>query len=125
MLKRTRHIRLGMLFLASLLGTSLSLKAQDQTTATTPADQNTIQCVQTADIEGYEVISDELVRFIMNGPADIQMRFKRHCPQLYFHKYVSYTPVNGKLCARFDNITTRSGTPCRIASFSEIGKKPE
>lgn len=125
MLKRTRHIRLGMLFLASLLGSSLSLKAQDQTTATTPADQNTIQCVQTVDIEGYEVISDELVRFIMNGPADIQMRFKRHCPQLYFHKYVSYTPVNGKLCARFDNITTRSGTPCRIASFSEIGKKPE
>ncbi|NVJ99539.1 MAG: hypothetical protein HWE25_15410 [Alphaproteobacteria bacterium] len=86
------------------------------------ADEDTkpkpMACIDAQNIAEYKVVSDELIRLIMDKGPDVFMRLKRHCPQLHFHKYVSYTPVNGRLCARFDDIFTRSGTPCRIESFS-------
>lgn len=96
-------------------GVAQAQSQQDEVDDATPMD-----CIDADSITGYQVISDELVRLDMAGSAGILMRLKRHCPQLHFHKYVAYTPVNGRLCARFDDITTRSGTPCRIESFSPV-----
>jgi len=77
------------------------------------------RCVPTGDIVDYRVESDELVRLKMRDANDILMRLRRHCPQLYFHKYISYTPVNGQLCEGLDDVVSRSGMPCRIASFTD------
>ncbi len=83
------------------------------------AEAEQTRCIPTSDITGYKVESDSLVRLKMRGASDVIMRLKRHCPQLHFHKYISYTPVNGKLCEGLDDVVSRSGMPCRIASFSD------
>ncbi len=80
-------------------------------------------CLETDNITQYKVESDQLIRFVMRSDFDILMRVKRHCSQLYFHKYISYTPVNGLLCEGVDEIKTRSGLPCRIESLEKIEKK--
>lgn len=80
-------------------------------------------CLNTDNVNRYKVESDHLIRFMMNDDFDILMRVKRHCAQLYFHKYISYTPVNGLLCEGVDEIKTRSGLPCRIESLEKIEKK--
>lgn len=105
----------GLVGMLALVG-STPLSAQDQITDDTapPAPA----CIITENISHYRVISDELVKLEMADASSILMRLKRHCPQLHFHKYMAFTPVNGRLCARFDDIVTRSGTPCRIQSFT-------
>ncbi|MFC4346614.1 DUF6491 family protein [Kordiimonas lipolytica] len=100
---------------------SFTVAQAQETTDAKPIDDK--QCINADKISGYRVVSDELVRLEMQGQKDILLRLKRHCPQLYYHKYMSFTPVNGKLCARFDDIITRSGTPCRIESFSDVSKE--
>ncbi len=82
------------------------------------------KCIDADKVSGYRIVSDELIRLEMQGQKDVLLRLKRHCPQLHYHKYMSFTPVNGQLCARFDDIITRSGTPCRIESFSDIPDDP-
>jgi len=82
------------------------------------------KCIDADKVSGYRIVSDELIRLEMQGQKDVLLRLKRHCPQLHYHKYMSFTPVNGQLCARFDDIITRSGTPCRIESFSEVSDEP-
>lgn len=103
-----------------LAGGALAVSAQSRDDSSEPADKP--ECLQADRIQNYKVESDELVRFEMDGKTDILMRLKRHCPQLHFHKYMSYTPVNGQLCAKFDDIITRAGTPCRIDSLEEVPK---
>ncbi len=78
------------------------------------------KCIDADKVSGYRIVSDELIRLEMRGQKDVLLRLKRHCPQLHYHKYMSFTPVNGQICARFDDIITRSGTPCRIESFSDV-----
>jgi hypothetical protein len=70
------------------------------------------------------VESDERVRLNMREGPDILMRLRRHCPQLYFHRYISYTPVNGQLCEGLDDVVSRSGMPCRIGSFTDAAPPP-
>ncbi len=77
------------------------------------------RCIPTSEISSYKVESDLLVRLKMRNADDIIMRLRRHCPQLHFHDYISYTPVNGQLCEGIDDVVSRSGMPCRIASFTE------
>lgn len=77
------------------------------------------RCIPTSDIASYKVESDLLVRLKMRNASDVIMRLRRHCPQLHFHDYISYTPVNGQLCEGVDDVVSRSGMPCRIASFTE------
>ncbi|SDD31655.1 DUF6491 family protein [Kordiimonas lacus] len=100
--------------LASLLclAPTTALKAQETAEAK--------KCIDAGKISGYRIVTDEVIRLEMQGQKDVLLRLKRHCPQLHYHKYMSFTPVNGQLCARFDDIITRSGTPCRIESISEV-----
>lgn len=78
------------------------------------------QCVETDQITAYKVESDEIVRLFLQDSSQVLLRLKRHCPQLYFHRYISYTPVNGRICAGSDEIKTRAGLPCRIGSIEAI-----
>ncbi|MFC3053706.1 DUF6491 family protein [Kordiimonas pumila] len=84
------------------------------------------QCLETDTIISYMVESDEAVRFTLADNKNVIMSLKPHCPQLRFHGYVSFTPVNGKLCAGVDEIKTRAGLPCRISglSYAQEGSDP-
>ncbi|WP_417456311.1 DUF6491 family protein [Kordiimonas sp.] len=112
-----KHLIIG----SALLGSSISAAAQDaETEERTEAAKEDMRCISTRNIQSYEVQSDEVVRFKMQGTDDILVRLKRSCPQLHYHGYISYQPVNGQLCARIDDLVSRAGTPCRIDSFSKI-----
>jgi len=94
---------------------AFALAVQDSTR------QNTSnQCVETEKILSYKVESDELIRLFLKNKTQKILRLKNHCPQLYFHRYISYTPVNGKLCAGSDQIKTRAGLACRIGSIKSV-----
>ena len=79
---------------------------------------NISQCVETDQIDRYTVEDDQTVRlFLKTGDQQI-MLLARHCPQLQFHGYFSYTPVDGKLCASTGKIKTRAGLLCQIKRFT-------
>ncbi len=88
------------------------LAAQNTSTPTPEA-----QCLETDHIESYKIETDDLIRFTMTNGDKMIMRLKSYCPQLRFHGYFSYTPMNGRLCAGADEIKTRSGLPCIIGSL--------
>lgn len=96
---------------------SHSATAQEQREETEDASR---RCVETDNIEGYKVESDERVRLIMKDGSHFLLLMKRHCPQLHFHRYITYTPVNGRICASADEIRTRAGLSCRIGSIEPI-----
>lgn len=75
------------------------------------------QCLETDHIKSYKIETDDLIRFTMTNGDNMIMRLKSYCPQLRFHGYFSYTPMNGRLCAGADEIKTRSGLPCIIGSL--------
>lgn len=77
------------------------------------------RCIPAENITGYRTMSDELIRFEMTD-HDVVARLRKTCPQLHYHGYVSYQPVNGMLCAKFDDVVSRSGMPCRIESFTKV-----
>jgi len=77
------------------------------------------QCLSTDAIVSYNIVSDDAIRFTLKEGKEIIMWLKPHCPQLHFHGYVSYTPVNGRLCAGVDEVKTRSGLPCRISHLTK------
>ncbi|WP_308910986.1 hypothetical protein [Pseudokordiimonas caeni] len=74
-------------------------------------------CVVAERISDYKIESDTRVRLSISEGDDIYMMLKDACPQLKFHGYMSYTPLNGRLCAGRDDIMSRAGVTCRIASF--------
>lgn len=80
-------------------------------------------CIKVDDIVSYHTVSDELIRFELTS-HDVMARLRKNCPQLHFHGYISYQPVNGMLCAKFDDVVSRSGMPCRIDSFTVVAHKP-
>jgi len=80
-------------------------------------------CVVADRIGGYTIESDTRVRLSITEGDDIFMLLKDACPQLKFHGYMSYTPLNGRLCAGRDDITSRAGVSCRITAFKV--KAPE
>lgn len=90
-----------------------SLAAQEA-----PPSNGEAQCLETDNIQSYKIETDDLIRFTMKDGGKIIMRLKSYCPQLRFHGYLSYTPMNGRLCAGADEIKTRSGLPCLIGSLS-------
>ncbi len=96
--------------------------SQENTGRTINVEKNPHEnmCIETDDIKKYKVESDHSIRFEMTNGFEYLMIVKRKCPQLYFHKYISYSPVNGRLCAGVDEIKTRSGLPCRIISFKKM-----
>lgn len=83
-----------------------------------------IRCVETEAIASYKVENDELVKIILTDRRQLLMRLKNRCPQLYFHKYISYTPTDGRICAGVDEIRNRAGLSCRIGSFETISQSP-
>ena len=93
--------------------------AESQDAAATAAPESGSSCISADQINGYKVESDELVRFTMHDGSTVLARLHRTCPQLHFHGYISYTPVNGQLCAKVDDIKTRSGMPCKIETFTK------
>ena len=103
--------------LAAFAGASAATAQEASGTAvTTEADKT--RCLSTDQISDYNTESDKLVRFFMKNGEEMLLRLKHQCPQLHFHRYVSYTPVDGKLCAGNDKIKTRAGVDCRIFSIS-------
>ncbi|WP_417449075.1 DUF6491 family protein [Kordiimonas sp.] len=77
------------------------------------------QCIDTDKIVSYQTVSDELIRFELTD-HHVMARLRKNCPQMHYHGYISYQPVNGQLCARFDDVVSRSGMPCRIESLTEL-----
>lgn len=102
----------------SIAALSMSAVSQDnqQAVGTEP------QCLETDNIQSYKIETDDLIRFTMKDGETVIMRLKSYCPQLRFHGYFSYTPMNGKLCAGADEIKTRSGLPCLIGSLTANSK---
>ena len=92
-------------------------------TATAEVDEP-VRCVETDSILSYKVENDELVKIILTDRRQLLMRLKNRCPQLYFHKYISYTPTDGRICAGVDEIRNRAGLSCRIGSFETISQSP-
>ena len=84
----------------------------------TPAADAEAQCLETDNIKSYKIETDDLILFTMKDGGKVSMRLKSYCPRLRFHGYLSYTPMNGRLCAGADEIKTRSGLPCLIGSLS-------
>jgi len=79
---------------------------------------NETRCIETNQIARYKTENDELVRLFMKNGSQMLLRLKRQCPQLHFHHYISYTPVDGKICAGSNQIKTRAGLACRIGSIA-------
>ncbi|MEX0298073.1 MAG: hypothetical protein AB3N28_03315 [Kordiimonas sp.] len=100
--------------LSSALVTALTYSVAAQNT---PSPSPEAQCLETDNIESYKIETDDLIRFTMTNGDKMIMRLKSYCPQLRFHGYFSYTPMNGRLCAGADEIKTRSGLPCIIGSL--------
>lgn len=100
-----------------LLGMSLALPIAAEV-------EEPVRCVETDAIASYKVENDELVTIILADRRQLLMRLKNRCPQLYFHKYISYTPTDGRICAGVDEIRNRAGLSCRIGSFETISHSP-
>lgn len=83
----------------------------------------TARCVSTASIESYEVLSDEQIRLRMKDQFDILLKLRNHCDQLHYHDYFTTSSTGDMLCARQDDILTRTGIACRIESLTEIPKQ--
>ena len=79
---------------------------------------NETRCIETDQVARYKTENDELVRLFMKNGHQMLLRLKQQCPQLHFHRYISYTPVDGKLCAGSNQIKTRAGLTCRIGSIA-------
>lgn len=82
------------------------------------ASEDKTRCLETDQVVSYKTENDTTVRFFMKNGAEMLLKLKRQCPQLHFHRYISYTPVDGKLCAGNDKIKTRAGVDCRIFSLA-------
>ncbi|MCJ9429906.1 DUF6491 family protein [Kordiimonas marina] len=110
------------LLLTAAIG--LNVQAADTPKAPEKASAETtgkpLRCITTDRIMSYSVESDDTVRLMMMGKKDVIMKLRRNCPQLHYNNYIAYTPVNGQLCARMDDIVTRTGLPCRIGTLTEI-----
>jgi len=108
-----------MLATAGAFVLSTETVAQQTSPATDP------QCIETDEIQSYKIETDDMIRFTMKDGERLIMRLKSYCPQLRFHGYFSYTPMNGRLCAGADEIKTRSGLPCMIGSLAPDGKQKD
>lgn len=75
------------------------------------------QCLKTKDIRGFEIVSNTIIRFEMADNSTSLMLVSPTCPQLKFHDYFSYIPVDGALCAGRDSLTARSGETCAVTSI--------
>ena len=98
--------------------------AQENAGPNVTVDEDQTRCLETGQITGYKTENDKTVRFFMENGEDMLLKLKRLCPQLHFHRYISYTPVDGKLCAGSDKIKTRAGVNCRIFSISPALQPP-
>jgi len=101
-------------FCSSLSATVLAEQAPE------PLATKETRCIETEKIKAYKVESDALVRIFLTDSRQILLRLKHRCPQLRFHRYISYTPTDGKICAGVDEIKTRAGLACRIGSFTPV-----
>lgn len=129
----------SLMSLMSLMSaTALAALAQqeDQAKPTPKAERN---CIQVTAIEDYKTRSDNAVLLTLKlmlpsqgsqksvpkptpkqTPApltQVMMRLSQGCHNLHFHDYISYIPLNGRLCAGVSNIKSRSGHSCKIIAF--------
>jgi len=130
-MQRTVHIHRLLIvgLLASTLGavgaaSPLSAAQETSVPASEKLPEKT-RCVETDRIASYKVESDEIVRLFLKNNTQMILRLKQHCPQLHFHRYISYTPIDGKICAGNDEIKTRAGLACRIGSIKLIPEATE
>lgn len=78
-----------------------------------------ISCIQVADIKAYKIIEKNRVAFTLKSGAVIEVRVVESCPDLGFHDYVGYVPVNGQLCKGSESLITREGFNCQIIGIKE------
>lgn len=86
----------------------------------TPIEPNKSRCIETDQIDQYQTDNDQQVRLFLRNGSQFLLRLRQQCPQLHFHRYMSYTPVDGKICAGSNKIKTRAGLSCRIDSISPV-----
>ena len=104
----------------STASTAQNEQAPSEAEGSIPEETDESRCVDTDGILKYKVESDIAVRLFMRDQQEVMLRVKRFCPQLHFHRYMSFTPVDGRICAGADDIKTRAGLACRIESFTPI-----
>ena len=86
-------------------------------------------CIQADTILSYKILNDKTAIFSLASGPPVRMTLARECPQLKFHGYFSYIPINGLLCADSpesigQSITTRAGLSCTIARLEPVAELP-
>ena len=74
-------------------------------------------CVDSDIIARYVILSDSQATLYTEGGDTFLMTLNKTCPQLKFHQYFSFTPINGQLCAGESDIQSRAGFTCRVKSL--------
>ena len=132
MIRRRKHsfmIRAGValsLLAAAIVG-DMAVWADEKGPASVGGAEETgaTACIDTDTIKAYTIESDSRVRFFLSDGRAVLMTLDPVCPQLKFHGYLTYTPLDGKLCVGPGEIVTRAGQSCHIAAFGMIrGKTP-
>ena len=88
--------------------------SQDKPNKKMEGKKETITCLEVDDIESYQVIEKNLVAFTLKTKETLHVRVIEGCPDLGFHDYVGYVPMNGRLCVGSESLITREGFNCRI-----------
>ncbi len=98
----------------------------------TPVSPGGASCIFTDDIIRYKILSDSLIELTLRvpekdlknsdqaaePPETVLMSVGNNCPQLAFHNYLHYVPLDGLLCAERDTVQSRSGESCTITALT-------
>lgn len=79
-----------------------------------------VKCLDANEIENYEIVSDKSVRFALKDGRSALVVLQSVCGDLLYHHYISYVPMNGKLCVNRDELVTREGIHCKIKTITLI-----
>lgn len=80
------------------------------------------ECISIAGLQKYKTLSDKQVKLFFKKKS-YSMTLSSGCNNLHYHGYLSYIPLNGKLCTQKNEIKTRSGHSCLVQAFLPIVQK--
>ncbi len=81
-------------------------------------DSSHPRCINSDMIQGYKILDDKNIRFLMKGDFNVAVALQSVCHDLKFHNYTAFTPSVNRLCVKTDTVRTRSGLKCPIKSFT-------
>ena len=82
------------------------------------------KCVAVRSLAGAIVNDDDEVDLILQGGARVRAHLDDDCPALrYYSGFYLKPQSDGQVCAKRDDIRSRSGGACRISSFRALVAK--